>query len=431
MAAPIKDLSEINKHVNPVQAFLSSMDVVFKYNSKEVQSCLDQLDIETLRQLHIELCTKFITCFPVYAGRRPTHRQLKKTIVPDIYHLGYSIVCDISTKEADKIFGKELHLVSDDEDLITDKTIELEHLLNILTDLTKRVQGLEKEVKVIKQENSKLKELLQNDNHSVTSLSSQQTFISVPSNDPPSVDLPLTQPDPDTFDEPLSQTYPKMVLNTHPTLSDSTSSGGESCEESDSDAGSPFVPPNQYMKKIRKLENKVKKLSAIKSNKQHGIVKKTSETNKQKAQNHVKPLLASKSTGLKSALSDNHDREIYIGGVSGDNGGEDISGFLETKGINNVRQISRLSQNSFKFAVPTSDFQTVVKDIIWPKGIYVRAFRKKKWNSHQPQKRRQYRQPNNFNYRESDEFHRGYPYRTESREPEEFHYGFDRDTADY
>lgn len=436
MAAPMKDLNEITKHDKPVQAFLLSMDMVFKYNSKEVQSCLNQLDIESLHLLHGELCSKFIVCFPVYAGRRTTHRQLKKTIVPDIYHLGYSIVCGTPTREAEKIFGKELcQLASDDEDLTPDKTLEIEHLLKILTDLTSRVQGLEKEVKIIKQENAELKELLHTDNHSVTSLSSQQTFVSVPSHDPLSNDLLLTQPDPATVDESSSQTYAKVALDTHHTLSCCTTSD-ESFEESD--AGSPFVPPNHYLKKIRKLENKVKKLSAD-SNKKPETVKTASTANKQKAPNHVKPLRASESTGitgLKSVTSDNHDSDIYIGGVSSDNSGEDVTGFLKTKGINHVGQISRLSHNSFKFAVPSADFNTVVKEIKWPNGIHVRAFRKKKPNSRQPQKRRQYRQPNNSNYKEPTEFYRGHQYRAENRDSDNFHYGYrnpdyDRETTDY
>lgn len=413
MAEPVTNLSTLVLQDNPVLSFLSSMDTVFKYNAKEVQLCLEKLDLETLRTLHDELCKQFTSCFPQYSGRRPTHRQAKRTILPDIYNLGYSIVCKNPTREADRIFGRDTNTASLNDEENTDKTSEMEHLLKILTDLTSRVQVLEKEMKVVRHENAELKEQLHNNSQSVSSVSPAQTVISVPG----SV-LPLTQPDPNMSDdsgtssESDSQTaVKKAMMNNQPSVSDTTFSEGESLD------GSPFVLPNRYAKKIRKLNKKVKKLTIAKSPVKESHVKKSpvkkppvkkspvknSLLSSVSNQSQIKQLRASQSNELKGNISDNS--HVYIGGVSRDNNESDVIDFLKNKGVANVSNISRLSESSFKCSVPSSDFDNVLHNIDWPNGIRVRAFHEKRVRN-----RRQYRPQNNnraeieSDYKQSTEY---------------------------
>ena len=133
-------------------------------------------------------------------------------------------------------------------------------------------------------------------------------------------------------------------------------------------------------------------------------------------QSPKKQLRASQSNGLKSNLSDNCN--VYIGGVSRDNSESDVVDFLKIKGVASVSDISRLSESSFKCSVPSSDYENVLHNIDWPKGIRVRAFHEK-----QNRNRRQYRRQNynraefNSNYKQSTEYNYNRP--------------SDRDSIDY
>ena len=111
----------------------------------------------------------------------------------------------------------------------------------------------------------------------------------------------LTQSDPlHTVSGESSQTILKAPVNNGSSMLSVSSSNYESYDD-DSESDSPFVPPNHYVKKIRKLENKVKKLSVMKIKPNSAKKLPLSKAGQQKIPDHIKPLCAIKSSVPKTA----------------------------------------------------------------------------------------------------------------------------------
>ena len=348
---------------------MASLERIYTYNAREVQESIDHLNIEILQKLHSALCTKFIENFPQFAGRRPTHRQVKKTIIPDIFHLGYAIVCGQPSKDTEKLFSK------DNQSL--DSAVELENLLGVLTDLSKRVQSLEKEMKSVKLENSKLKQLIESQNEAHPTDPLNSTVIPAHNS---------------TGDKTFCLDNTLYLSTT----SHSSSGSSEDTESSDDSEPSSFQPPPQYVRKLRKLENKVKKLSNKKKASDY-------ETEKSKVPLPGPPKVANKNKNVnknqlraskhqKSTVTDHaNNREVYIGGISHDNSASDLGNFLSDEGVT-IISISPLCQRpeqlSFKVVLSSGDYNKVLHDVDWPNGIRVRPFTKNRNKFRQPTNRR-------------------------------------------
>ena len=95
--------------------FIRSLNTIYQYSLRDIQDQLQKASMKVLTVLHKALCDKVRTNFSQYKDRRVINRQVKHTIVPDIFNLGYSLVNKSSSNELDKIF------VNKDESLAADK----------------------------------------------------------------------------------------------------------------------------------------------------------------------------------------------------------------------------------------------------------------------------------------------------------------------
>ena len=89
----LKGLEDIPNE-NFVDVYIDNLEVIHRYNAQDVQECLSTRDMDYLIAVHKALCER-VQGSPEGAGyidKRPINRQVKRTILPDIFHLGFSLV---------------------------------------------------------------------------------------------------------------------------------------------------------------------------------------------------------------------------------------------------------------------------------------------------------------------------------------------------
>ena len=120
-----------------VEYFILNTDKIFRYGYKDILAILSTIELSILVTLHRKLCIKTQEEFPQFRDLRPINRQVKNTVAPDIYFLGYSIVNKSPCKELEKIFVSRDNTSSLNSE-------ELQELLQAVTSLTKKVTEVEK-----------------------------------------------------------------------------------------------------------------------------------------------------------------------------------------------------------------------------------------------------------------------------------------------
>ena len=86
-------------------AYIQSLDVIYAYNVDDIQDTLNKLPMDTLKALHKTLWDRVRSTFDVLQHSKLILRQVKHTIVPDIYQFGLSLVNKLLTKELDKAYN--------------------------------------------------------------------------------------------------------------------------------------------------------------------------------------------------------------------------------------------------------------------------------------------------------------------------------------
>ena len=194
--------------------------------------------MDTLLDIHRRLVDKIISSYPQYRDKRIRSRQVKKTVVPDIYKMGLSLVNKIPIRDLDKLFiDNNVPLTESDH---TDGR-SAEPTVESLTDIIKIVADLQLAVSTLERDNKKLYDKIK--------------FL-------PQCTCQGQQSKP----EVAQDTEPEVIADVRPSVitvaSDDFSSASSGCTTSDDDEdGLGFQPPPQYMKKIRRLERKVKTLT--------------------------------------------------------------------------------------------------------------------------------------------------------------------------
>ena len=85
----LEDLNDVKKG-NYVQTFMANMNLVFQFNGGDIQKQVSQEENDLLMALRKSLIERLQRDFPQFSDRRPVNRLVKRTTVPDIFHLGYS-----------------------------------------------------------------------------------------------------------------------------------------------------------------------------------------------------------------------------------------------------------------------------------------------------------------------------------------------------
>ena len=135
-------------------AFNSNIGDVYRFGLKDVQEALDMVNIDYLVALHKTLCSGVQDAMPQFKGRRPINRQVKHTLIPDIYQLGLSLCNGTPSRDLDKVFSAT-HSAPSSPPSGAD---ELQRLILAVADLTTRVGNLEETVNNLRSENSILRD---------------------------------------------------------------------------------------------------------------------------------------------------------------------------------------------------------------------------------------------------------------------------------
>ena len=349
----IQQLSELESTTSPCEAFVSSLDTIYSYNAHDIQTTLEKLSIETLKGLHKELWVKMTSVFQPLKDSKLIMRQLKHTLIPDIYQFGLSLVNNILTKDVDKMYVSKDSSHTEAPVEIIDSNTEFDNLLKIVLDIRSRMSGLEKELEKVKVENKKLSTIVRSLECSSGNIA-QCTDAANQTNE--------TVPETASADANNSS----LLAVTHQSIVVSSSE-----DSSDTDTES-FQPPSRYMKKIRKLERKVKSLT-----KSAAVVPNpVTEERPVPPQTVRNTLRAAQPPPENKTSASSTYSELYIGGVSGDNTPDDIRSYLNAEGIRNIKSVHPLSQNndwqSFKVNMSQSDCNLALMSVKWPVGIRIR-----------------------------------------------------------
>ena len=392
----LKSLADLASCDNPADVFINSLNFIYSYHAKDIESTLDKLQLNTLCTLYNALWDKMKSTFNDMKNSLPKKRKSKHTIIPDIYNFGMCIANGLISKEVDKIY-----IVKDSEPNATEledpaQRPDISSLIKMVMDLQAKVTTLESGLTSVKRDNAQL-------HNELKSLRKAAT---------PPVDTPATRSssatvtdivkEPATGTTVATSTESTSIRNEPHTPQSASGDSSDTEPSSDEDGNGSFHLPSHYAKKIRKLERRVTAL--------------TSQHNKPKV-NSTKPssTQASSSTDNRPRVAKephrpakvtHNDNELYIGGELPVNA-KDIPAYLKSLGIHSATKATTLSQKkewcSYKVSLSSKDYDFALESCRWPTGIRIRPFQAKQRksanynrqnNNHKPSDSA--RRPNNY-----------------------------------
>ena len=289
------------------------------------------------------------------------------------------------SKEVDRIYinRESASALTDNE--TTPATPELESILKLVMNLQTNVSSLEKGLAQVKRDNLVLQERL--------STSSSCSIYHTAGTPSPAVDSVCTTEGTNTREADTAVMRDSVPDNggvtpvSISTPSQEPSASSSSTEES-SDNEESFQPTAHYMRKIRRLEKKVKALTvqsgSASSKEAPHVITSTASHSSQKPKIRSTRKTPDRNPVLKSPQDkDNNARRenqkvLYIGGVSADNSVHDLKIFLKSQGVHNINHVRPLSTKddwqSFKVFLPVKDYNIALNSTEWPTGITIRPF---------------------------------------------------------
>lgn len=395
----IKQLSDILKidKSEIAKVYTNCLSTVHQYAQQDIHDCLVKVDLDTLNTIHKSLCDCVIQILPQFKDRRVVNRQVKRTIVPDILSLGYSVINKAADKDLDKIFqNRDSHNVESHENLSNAQLNELLELLGTVAALGTKVDVLEKKLQDLVTENQSLKDRLSN-----LEQNAPPTNVN-PGNEAPNSGPEHPQEDhgngesvsnpsegaakTDTLEEGNDDVIITAVVK--PDHATDAPSDTDS-DVTDSEDNSHFILPRKYRLKLRKLEQKAAEAKLQEKERPAKVLDKNRPKALQVADNNqiTKSSVTdgNRQTSNLIAASSTTTKDIYIGGVSNTNSTADIESHMSHMGITVTGMVKILSQGpvhkSFRVTVPSDSYETALHDGNWPTGITVRPFRPKNLQS--------------------------------------------------
>ena len=143
--------------------FCESLEVICQYTYQDISNALGKADMEVLGAIHRVLADKAAATFPAFKDHRVINRQVKHKILPDIYHLGYSIVNNLQTKDLEKVFTQTAKEPTDQGEACDDQTYlesQFASLLSMINSLSDGVSLLESELKQSREDKKELLALI-------------------------------------------------------------------------------------------------------------------------------------------------------------------------------------------------------------------------------------------------------------------------------
>jgi hypothetical protein len=145
--------------------FCDSLDNFLQYGYTDIYETLNKLEMNTLQSMHKLLVNRVKLTFPAYTEKKSRNRQVKNTVIPDIYNIGYSLIHQQVTKDLEKVFvdavsdAAQNDTTTDNDATFVANPSELSDLIRTVAGLTRKVAGIESEITSLRQENAQLRSL--------------------------------------------------------------------------------------------------------------------------------------------------------------------------------------------------------------------------------------------------------------------------------
>ena len=335
-----------------VETFMLNLTLIFQYAQTDIIETLDKRSDSSLTALRERLCDEIKSNFPAYQLRRPISRRVKHLFTHDIFHLGYSIVNEGVSREAEKAFDKANDeeaspVVEPDEEDDTQLNGEMAQLISTVAKLQETVNSLRTENKML---TKRIDEL-------------------------PVCKCAVSHEDRTIRDEPpVNQAGNSTTAVVEQVVKACSSKDDAAVEVSSNSSNSSSDSENESTDQ-RDQRSKKRKKSKTGSKNKCLVAKSVLKASNAPSKNHVaiNPQSQLKAASISSAV-----KEIYVGNVSPESSASDIADHIKDIATpiatKDVRELYKgPDAKSFCVKVPESDFHKVV-GATWPTGIKVRQF---------------------------------------------------------
>ena len=85
-----------------------ALNFIFNHTHSDIKEALNSVHIDSLNAVRNNLITELCNQLPQYKDHRVIKRQNKKTLIPDIINIGYSVINGIASKDLEKVFKPPL-----------------------------------------------------------------------------------------------------------------------------------------------------------------------------------------------------------------------------------------------------------------------------------------------------------------------------------
>ena len=329
-----------------------------------------KLNKESLSLLHKTLIKESQKKFQSIRDKRPISRQVKNTIVPDIYNLGYSLVNQLLSKDTEKILRATGERDKLDDIIDIANASDIGELVKTVTLISSRLVTLQVKVTKLEAENASLYKELSNLKSSDKSAR-------------------------DSFGDEISALRSDIERLQRPVKSDSGLPEGfsnqakvDTCATDDE----PNVSDFQYHATIGKTLLKQPKQSQLNRNPKPPSPKRAApklthplSTDKDKrapvsAVDKRAPVSVAVERAPVSAATSVARKCVYVGAVSSNNTTEDIKHHIVDIGVKEqdcrIRVLAEKQEyKSFCIDVPGDSYNAVLDRSNWPSGVIIRSFR--------------------------------------------------------
>ena len=144
------------------RVYCDHLEVIHQYNANDVRGALEKAEMGVLFTLRSLLCDRVMTICPQFKDRRMVIRKKQNTIVEDIFNLGKCILDKGANKAVEKIFNDPLEQSLNDSPSTQILHDNIGDIFKVMDNLSNKISALEAEVISLKEDNSKLHAIIEN-----------------------------------------------------------------------------------------------------------------------------------------------------------------------------------------------------------------------------------------------------------------------------
>ena len=361
----LADLSPISDD-EFTDTFVRNQAIIFQNDQTDIVSKLDEREITTLKMLRNRLCEDTKAAFPDLSHRTPINRMVKHLVIQDIFHLGYSLVNALASKELDKVFAKTGATAAADTTLDDAQGVSATELASLIASVTE----LKAKVHKLEGDNADLLRRI---------------------NTLPGCNCRCSGDGENRQDT--------MLLFSDTSASEEASSESDESSSKEQDLETEALRILQDLEKTDRKKERKERRQRRKSQSNNVVIEVNRGGNG--AQDH-RPLSAAVGSDNASvhplqAATGSPTNEVYLGSVDLRNSTSDVAHHLNSNGVQlshtDIRELGKNHKSkSFCLRVKGEDYQRVINTksgSVWPAGVKVRPFLPREQHKTQKNKQRQ------------------------------------------